>query len=365
MKFLHFADLHLDTQFAWAPRDLAARRRQALRDTLENILDLVEQEHVDVVLCAGDLYEQERFSPDTAEFLRKSFEAITPTPIYISPGNHDWYGPKSLYRAVAWSPNVHVFAEDHLEPVELTDGLTLWGAAHRAPANTDDFLNEFRVDRGGTNLALFHGSEQGGIRFEEEGKIPHAPFRASEIAACGLAHLFAGHYHHPTDGPYHTYPGNPDPLSFGEVGERGAVVATLQPDGTVVTERRKVARSVVHDLELDITGCTTFQEIRARVAESVGGLAGAARITLFGELAPEVELDLPALRDRAPQLDALIPRVGRIFPGYDLEAIKNEQTVRGRFAREVCDQVQDETLRQGVLVTGLRALAGRRDLEVG
>jgi DNA repair exonuclease SbcCD nuclease subunit len=42
------------------------------------------------VLFGGDLYEHERFSPDTGQFLRAMFEGIHPTPVYISPGNHDW-----------------------------------------------------------------------------------------------------------------------------------------------------------------------------------------------------------------------------------------------------------------------------------
>lgn len=59
MKFVHFADLHLDTQFQWADA------RIALRDTLRRILDLAADVRADAILSAGDLCEQERFSPDT------------------------------------------------------------------------------------------------------------------------------------------------------------------------------------------------------------------------------------------------------------------------------------------------------------
>ena len=53
-------------------------------------------------------------------------------------------GPQSLYTVVEWSPNVHVFRESSLRRVELDDGLTLWGAAHLAPANTNNFLDGFK-----------------------------------------------------------------------------------------------------------------------------------------------------------------------------------------------------------------------------
>jgi len=55
VRFVHFADLHLDTQFAWADPRVAAKRRQALRDALVSILQLATDKQVDAVLCAGDL----------------------------------------------------------------------------------------------------------------------------------------------------------------------------------------------------------------------------------------------------------------------------------------------------------------------
>ena len=128
MKFVLFSDLHLDAAFAWTGRqsDPARKRRQALRETLQNIVDLVGHVGADALLCGGDLYEHDRYSPDTLAFLTSAFERIDPIPVYIAPGNHDWYGPESIYRRASWSQNVYVFGSDKLTPVDLADGLTLW-----------------------------------------------------------------------------------------------------------------------------------------------------------------------------------------------------------------------------------------------
>ena len=149
MRIVHFSDLHLDSSFAWAGAtgEAARQRRQALRDTLVRILDLTRKVNADALFCGGDLYEHEHFRPDTAEFLKDAFAGLAPIPVYIAPGNHDWYGPQSLYAQVDWSENVHVFRETVLRGIELNDGLWLWGAAHLGPANTDNFLNGFRVAR--------------------------------------------------------------------------------------------------------------------------------------------------------------------------------------------------------------------------
>ncbi len=207
MKLLLFSDLHLDTPFRWFDPLLARKRRQSLRDTLRKIVSLATELRVDAVLCGGDLYEQECFSSETGEFLRQTFEGLGQTRIYIAPGNHDWLGPASLYRRVRWSANVHVFESDRLAPVTLAEGLTLWGAAHCAPANTRNLLEGFHVDRGGVHLALFHGSELGFFAFQDAGKAAHAPFRAADIERGGLAHAFLGHFHKPCEGDRYTYPG--------------------------------------------------------------------------------------------------------------------------------------------------------------
>lgn len=197
MKLVLFSDLHLDSGFAWmssAP-EAARKRRQALRETLTKIIDTAVSVKADALLCGGDLYEHDRFTPDTAAFLKAAFGRLHPIPVVIAPGNHDWYGPQSLYQTVEWSPNVRVFRESKLQPIELNEGVTLWGAAHTAPAGTQGFLEDFKVDTSGIHLALFHGSERSWFSAEGEGKAAHAPFDVQQIAASGITHAFLGHYH--------------------------------------------------------------------------------------------------------------------------------------------------------------------------
>jgi exonuclease SbcD len=363
VRLLLFADLHLDAPFAWASPDAARLRRRNRRETLTRILALAEAERVDAVLCAGDLFEHDRVGPDTIEFVRASF-ARTDRPIFLAPGNHDWFSDRSPYALVDWPSNVRLFTEARLRPIELTDGLTLWGAAHRAPANTDGFFTDFRPDRGGVHLALVHASERGALGWQENGKQPHAPFDASEIEAAGIAHAFLGHYHLPRDAARYTYPGNPDPLEFGEEGERGAVLVTVAPDGSVTRDRRPVAVSHVHDVVVAIDDAAHAEDVRQLVAAALDGLDGCVRVTLAGDLAPVVQLDLRELARLGGHLDGLVVRPGRLAVGYDLDSIGAESTIRGQFVRDAAAEVDDLDLRRRVILTGLRALEGRTDLDV-
>ncbi len=365
MKLVHFADLHLDTAFRWAGAQAARRRRQALRDVLNRIVDLAVDVEADVLTCGGDLYEHEMTAPDTADVLRAAFERLHPMHVLLAAGNHDWLGPRSLYARTGWSPNVHVFSSARLEPFEVTDGLTVWGASHLAPANTSGFLDSFRVDRSGTHIALFHGSMRSGLMFQGEGKLPHAPFDSQQISDAGFHHALLGHFHKPTDGACWTYPGNPDPLSFGEEGERGAVVLTVTDSG-IARERRPVNVTVLSDVRVDVTGCSNSQEIRARVADQLADVDGTVRVTMHGEVGSKVEPERIDFSDIAPHLEQKLLRFEGLTVAYDLEAIGTQiGTVRGRFVQDLLEDTSlDDETRRKVILTGLRAFAGRADLEV-
>ncbi|MFO0749481.1 MAG: DNA repair exonuclease [Myxococcota bacterium] len=371
MRFVHFADLHLDTPFTRLPPLAARTRRQALRQTLEAIIEVARRERADAITCGGDLFEADRVSPDTLAWLRDRLGAAG-CPVYVAPGNHDWVGPRTAWLTHDWPANVHVFLEARLAPLELAPGLVLWGAGHDRPRGTADLLQSLirrPADSGALNLALFHGSERASFPIQGRDKEAHAPFDAADLPRTGLAHALLGHFHVPADGPHHTYPGNPDPLQFGETGRRAALVVDVTPAG--LTRRRvPVARSQVQEVSVSLDAAAHRDEALTRIRAATTGLSGAVRLELHGEVAAELDLDLAC--DLTPEalglLDssdrAVVVDTTRLTWGLDRDVLRREASVRGELVRrlEAADLPDQE--RQRVLHVGLRALAGRDDLEV-
>lgn len=365
-----FADLHLDRQFAWAAPAAAMRRRQAIRASLQAVVSLAEQVDADAILCGGDLYENEFFTPDTAAFAARVFDCDRP--VFIAPGNHDFYSPASLYARARWSPNVQVFTESRLRPVELDDGLTIWGAAHLASSGTPGFFDSFAgVDRGGVNLALFHGSERAGLVHEGDGKVGHAPFDGPQITQAGFNYGFVGHYHGAFAGPHHCYPGNPDPLEFGESAGRGAVVAQVDGSGAVQITHHSVAATECHSVDVDVSLAVSISDVVEAVTVALVPLGGFVRIDLVGALAPQIEMSAGDVRAALPthaieHLDELLIRRGRLTRAYDLDAVRNEDlSVRARFVElALTNDHLDPQERDLIIEMGLRAFDGRSDLEV-
>ena len=363
MKFVVISDLHLDASFSsiGLGPEIGRKLRSFMHQTLLNVVKLVKTTGADALLCGGDLFEQERVSPKTAALLRYTFEQIDPVPVFVAPGNEDWYGPNSLYQQ-EWSPNVHIFTTGRLSPVTLQDGLTLWGAAHLGPTGAPNFLEGFRVDRKGIHIGLFHGSEMSSFGAQGDRKIPHAPFEMNNLEDSGLHHLFLGHFHQPCEAVLYTYPGDPHTLCPAERAHRGAVVATVSDRGTVHREWKPIGNVPFHDLEIDITGCLTNQDIQELLQDKLAKLQGVGRATLIGEMAPELDVNLKELSDAGYAIDVSL-RAGKLHTKWDLPTLAKEPTVRGQFVRDVLEEKMDPEKRTCLLETGLRALEGRQALE--
>lgn len=375
--FVAFADVHLDRRFAWADRRAATKRRLAIRRSLAAIVELAEQVDATALLCAGDLFENQDFTPDTAAFVADLFDCGRP--VLFAPGNHDFWSADSPYARVDWSSNVHVFREPGFTPVALGDDLVIWGAAHLSPTGTPNFFDAFdpaqlvahseqpRVN----HLTLFHGSERRGLALQGDTKVGHAPFDAADIEQAGFDYAFVGHYHRSFIGSRHCYPGNPDPLEFGEDSPRGAAVVVLGDDGSVDCRIHPVAQTECFSVQVDLSACRSQTDVVDATADVLRPLAGFVRVDLVGALDPAVAVSVPDVRAGLPAvaldgIDDLLIRTDGLRRRYDLDALMNEPfSVRARFLDLVSSSEDlDGDDRDLIIEMGLRAFDGQTDLEV-
>jgi DNA repair protein SbcD/Mre11 len=334
MRILHTADVHLDRPYSGLgmTASIAAARRQELRDAFRRFIDLALELRVDAVTVGGDLYEHERSTLDTGNFLAQQFARLGQTPALIAPGNHDPIVPDSLYRRVAWSANVTVFGEPRFRAFRLADGVTVWGAGHDGPDLRQNVLEGFRVPSEGTHVLLFHGSD---LHAVPEGKRVHCGFRPEDVERTGAQFALLGHYHnarlYPAEAQRFAYPGSLEALDFSETGQHfvlrldvgtGTARAELLPFGRL--------RYVTHTL--DVAGMTTSEELRSGIAACVDREA-IVRVVLEGPLESEVELDVPALYNACAESFRFLDIVDRTEPAYSLESLALESTTKGAFVR--------------------------------
>ena len=355
MKILHAADLHLDSPFHRLSAQQAAQRRGELRQIPTRLAALAREEGADLVLLPGDLFDGERVYPETVRALADALADI-PAPVFIAPGNHDFYHPSSPYETTLWPENVHIFTSPTVTGVPLP-GLdcVVYGCAFTAPRREDDPLLGFSAPRDGrAHLLCLHGDTQtvGGV---------YAPIAPQSLAGSGARYAALGHIHTRTQlqwtGPVAwAYPGCPEGRGFDELGEKGVLLVTLDQTGV---------QARFHPL------CRRQYQIR-RVELSAFPQALAdcpredlVRWILTGQSAAPPDLAALAAQAGAHCFYAEV-RDETTLP-QDLWARREENSLTGLFLREMARRLEqsEESARPGLLLAarfGLAALEGGEDI---
>jgi len=366
-RILHIADVHLEMAFGGREPSFGAKRRAQLCAAFERSLDLARERGVDAVCIAGDLYEDRHAGPDTAAYIRRHLSALDPIRVFVSPGNHDPCMAGSVYKQMQpLPPNVIIFDARNFRAERLADGLTLWGMGQTSALDRARALAGFACSGDGTNLLLFHGSDE---EHMPPGKETIAPFNGAEIAHAGASHAMVGHFHGMLQGPHHAYPGSPEPLNRNQDGEHTASIVTV--DGghvNVAFERLNKTRYVDSDLDVSAFGdsAALVQAIREKAASSIPNPGSVfCRLRLSGAAQASLDPDLHTLRtDMTLQYPGF--ELVEDYQAFDLDAIANEgNTVRAAFVaamRERMAGTDDEELSvlQSALRYGLLAFANKK-----
>lgn len=234
IKFLHAADLHLDSPFSALPPEKAAARRREQRELLDELVTLCDQEGCDLLLLAGDLFDAEAARRDTWESLTRSLRNCHAR-VFIAPGNHDFCASGSPY-CEDWPENVHIFRNPFPTPVMVDElNAVVWGAAFTSSIS-DPLLEGFRVeDPDRLNLMVLHGDV-------DSPSSLYNPVTAEQIAESGLDYLALGHIHaasgaRSTGKTVYAWPGCAMGRGFDELGEKGVYLGTLSKNGCELTFR--------------------------------------------------------------------------------------------------------------------------------
>ncbi len=247
-RFVHAADLHLDTPFEGV-RDVAPEIGQALRDASLQAFDALVDLCIDVgaafLAVAGDVYDgaerglraQLRFRAGLERLSRNGIQ------VFVVHGNHD--PTCEGYSAIQeWPEGTRVFGAERVEAVPVVRGgerlATVYGISYPRREVGENLALAFpRRARDGGDEGN-EGLRVGLLHCNAGGQSGHAPYSAcslEDLAAAAVDYWALGHVHTRqvlAEDPWVVYPGNlqgrtPHP---GEQGEKGALVVEVE-DGRV------------------------------------------------------------------------------------------------------------------------------------
>ncbi|WP_317955208.1 DNA repair exonuclease [Staphylococcus haemolyticus] len=229
IKFIHCADLHLDSPFKskshLAPSIFEDVQNSAY-ESFKKIVDTALKEEVDFVLIVGDLFDSENRTLRAEVFLKEQFKRLEKEQIfvYISHGNHD---PLTEKITNDWPDNVSVFSNRVETYQAITkDGETIFvhGFSYQHDTSYENKIDEYPSSQGkkGIHIGMLHGTYS-----KSSTKNRYTEFILEDLNQ-KLYHYWAlGHIHERqelSDMPPIHYPGNIQGRHFGEQGPKGCLL---------------------------------------------------------------------------------------------------------------------------------------------
>ena len=166
MKFIHAADLHIDSPLRGldahdgAP---AARLRGASRAAFVALVELALERGVDLVVFAGDIYDGNWTDFRTGLFFREQLVRLTRAGIrvVVAKGNHD--AESVITRQLPRVDGVHVLSSRAAETVDFADlGVAVHGRSFPQRAVDEDLMPGYPALRPGRfNIGVLHTSLTG------------------------------------------------------------------------------------------------------------------------------------------------------------------------------------------------------------
>ena len=358
VRIIHAADLHLDSPFEGLDGDRAALRRAEQRALPETIVRRCEEQKADLLLLCGDLLDSGSIYTQTGEALLSALSRVD-IPVFIAPGNHDWYSRRSPYARLAFPENVHIFSRPALECAELPGlGVRVWGAGYTANA-CPPLLRDVRISKreGWLDILALHA---------EVGRkdSPYCPVTEEELARSGFDYAALGHIHtlsglRRAGGCVYAWPGCPEGRGFDECGRKGILQADVSAGKCELMflpmggrEYRKLTVEAGEDARSAVETALP-QDAKRHIY----------RIILSGECVetPDLQYLRQALSDRVFHLQL----VDETRPARDIWERAGEDTLTGAFLRRMrlrLEAAKDSGERAVVLDAlrlGLAALEGR------
>ncbi|HEY3275045.1 MAG TPA: DNA repair exonuclease [Syntrophorhabdaceae bacterium] len=264
MKFIHAADIHLDSPMIGLERYDGApveEVRAATRRALQNLVELAINEDVDFVMIAGDLYDGDWKDYNTGLFFLTRMIELREAGVrvVIVAGNHD--AASQITKNLRIPDNVKMLSVHKAESVILESaGVAIHGQGFSTRAVTDNLAAHYPKPLSGLlNIGLLHTCLDG-----RKGYEPYAPCSLDELLSRGYEYWALGHVHNREiihREPWVVFPGNCQGRNVRETGAKGCTLVSAE-DGTVTNvefKRLDVFRWSIADV--NITGVTDTDEI--------------------------------------------------------------------------------------------------------
>ncbi|KAE8755648.1 DNA repair exonuclease [Paraburkholderia madseniana] len=292
MKFIHAADIHLDSPLhglSAYPDAPTAQLRSASREALSRLVDRAIEEEVAFLIIAGDLYDGDWRDHNTGIFFGQQMGRLRKAGIrvFLLYGNHD--AENEMTKKLTLPDNVIPFSSRKPDLHKLDDlKVALHGQSFRDKAVVENLALGYRDPvQGYYNIGVLHTALEG-----YSAHANYAPCSRAELQAKGYDYWALGHVHEFqlwSEQSTIVFPGNLQGRHIREAGRRGAVLVTVE-NGHTIVDRLFLDVLRWESVQVEAADCISMEDVARKVGvtlenllSSDGHVPRAVRVTLTGQ----------------------------------------------------------------------------------
>jgi len=380
LRFVHAADLHLDSPFRGvgdASTALKDRLQAATLGALGRIVDHTIHSKADFLVIAGDIYDSKDRSLRALVSFRKEMERLAEQniPVYIVHGNHDplngWGSGFKL------PPNVVTFggridSEPFIRRGRKVAQIT--GVSYLEERVTDNLACSFKPVYGAPfSIAVLHANVG-----HQSGHADYAPTTVGELLSAGFHYWALGHVHTrsilASEPAMVVYPGNTQGRNPRESGPRGCYQVDVDSFGRAHLEFVDTSIARWAHIEFSIASVGTMDQLVDAISEKArleaSGFEGPTviRCTIRGKGPLHRDLQRDEMNKELAEILGSIDRTVisesvRIATGpeLDYESLVRTETMIGDLLKLSEIALEDSDMRER-LIDSIAPLFKRKDM---
>ncbi len=360
MKFIHCADLHLDSKMnANLDKEKAKERKAEILHTFERMVRFAAQHEVSAILIAGDMFDTKNISATTRNTVLYNIQQHPDISFYYLKGNHDHDNFLSGLDDIP--DNLNMFGSSWTT-YEMGNVVIMGMELSRENQGLAYISLVPNADK--INIVMLHGQENEGSVKDKAEIIDLKALRNKGIDYLALGHIHAYKKEQLDARGTYCYPGCLEGRGFDECGEHGFVLVDVDEDtGRLQHEFVPFATRQLYEVPVDITACMTTPQIAAKIEEALQRAqcrsSSLVKIVLTGAIDVECEKDMEHLLARFKSQYYFAKIYDETTLKIDVTDYMLDASLKGEFVRMV---MNDSTLleedKKTIIRYGLQAISG-------
>ena len=368
MKIIQSSNIQLGQSFVGYGL-IGDHLRVGIKRAFSRIIDLAIAEKSDLVILAGDTFDDLDISQKMLDFFLSEVGRLDKIPVVVLPGSRDFYQKGSFWdewKITKPAPNLYLLADTKKSSIVIPEiGVIVYGCPPIAANSSENLLSKIeRRDESAHHIAVVYGNV---VRPEPDIEWNY-PLGMEDLFAAPFDYVALGgqnSYHNYSDiGIKAAYSGSPEVLSSEQTNSGNVLIVNLD-DGRINIEPQKVGSFVWKDAEIHMESVANFDELEMQIREMAGPdvllKVEFKGLTLFeaGFNLDQLQMDL-----ENDFLNLKIIDNTNVLPGNISEVKVQEKTILGQYLKVMVEKLNkaDDQTRPNYyesLKIGYNLLAGK------